>query len=120
MPPTAFPAPTEPPLTPPRAGPSGRAGLAVRWRLGLLLVLLLGGALVHLPAVRCPFILDDYMHASMIEGSIGVRRGPFDLYDFVNDVDRATFLERGLLPWWSHPRLTIRFFRPLSSALRWA
>jgi len=29
-------------------------------------------------------------------------------------------MREGLLPWWSHPQLTIRFFRPLSSAVRYA
>ncbi len=85
--------------------------------LGLLL---LAGALIYLPALRSPFLLDDYLHASMIDGTFPAHRGPFDLYNFVNDADRSTLIERGMLPWWSHPRLVIRFFRPLSSALLWA
>jgi hypothetical protein len=77
------------------------------------------GCFLYLPAVRTPFLLDDYLHASMVAGDTGLQRGPFDLYDFVNDADRASMLDRGLLPWWTHPHLTIRFFRPLSSLLRW-
>ena len=69
-------------------------------------------------AVRTPFMLDDYMHATMVDGRAGLRRDPSALYDFVNDRDRSTMLERGLLPWWSHPQLKIRFFRPIPSALR--
>jgi hypothetical protein len=87
---------------------------------GRLLLVLLLGSLVLLPAVRCAYLLDDFMHASMVTGSLGMRRGPADLYDFVNDADRPLMMEQGLLPWWSHPKLTIRFFRPLSSALRYA
>ena len=88
---------------------------ASRPRLWLALVFLLGCA-VFAPAVKSSYLLDDFMHASMVSGRAGMHRGPFELYDFVNDADRAFMLERGLLPWWSHPRLTIRFWRPLSSA----
>ena len=82
------------------------------------LTLLVGGLLL-VPALRAPFILDDYMHRAMVDGRFGAPRGPLDLYDFVNDRDRPMMLARGLLPWWSHPQLTIRFFRPLASALRY-
>lgn len=84
--------------------------------MALVLVL---GALVFLPAVRSPYLLDDYLHAAMVDGRFVSPRGPFDLYDFVSDDDRAAMRERGLLPWWAHPRLRIRFLRPLSSALRY-
>ena len=100
----AAPSPTPAPLT-------RRRNLLALW------LLLLVGALVNLPALRSPFLLDDYLHASMVDGTFPVPRGPFDLYNFVNDADRTILIERGLLPWWSHPRLVIRFFRPLSSAL---
>lgn len=100
--------------------PSSRfASLTGRREWLALGLLLLVGALVYLPALRSPFLLDDYLHTSMIDGSFPVHRSPFDLYNFVNDADRAVLLERGMLPWWSHPRLVIRFFRPLSSALLW-
>ncbi|MEO6950638.1 MAG: hypothetical protein ABI321_02415 [Polyangia bacterium] len=55
----------------------------------------------------------------MVTGRMGIVRGPFDLYDFVNDADRAMFNQRGLLPWWADAHLKIRFYRPLPSALRW-
>ncbi len=86
----------------------------------LLVALLVAGAVVYSPAVRSQFLLDDYLHASMIDGTFPVHRGPFNLYDFVDDGERHTLVERGMLPWWSHPRLRIRFLRPLSSALRWS
>lgn len=99
----------------------GAIRLASRKRAWLpLALLLLAGVIVYLPALRSPYLLDDYLHASMIDGTFPARRGPFDLYNFVDDADRATLIERGMIPWWSHPRLTIRFFRPLSSALLWA
>lgn len=80
---------------------------------------LLAGIVFSLPAVRTAFFLDDHLHASMVRGTFPVPRHALDLYDFVDDGDRSALLARGLLPWWSHPHLTIRFFRPLSSALLW-
>ncbi len=94
---------------------NARVILRRRWvRLALLFAV---GALVFLPAILSPPWLDDYFQASMIEGTYPAPRSPFDLYDFVGDADRGILLERGLLPWWAHPRLTVRFLRPLSSAL---
>ena len=88
--------------------------------LGIAL-LCAAGAVLFLPALRAPLFLDDYMQASMAHGTFpSPRFGAFDLYDFVNDGDRATLFERGVLPWWTESSLQIRFFRPLSSALLWA
>ena len=86
----------------------------------LAVAILLAGALVFLPAVRAPLWLDDYVQASMVDGSFPAARGPTGLYDFVGDDDRKALMDRGILPWWSNPRLKVRFFRPLSSALLFA
>jgi len=53
----------------------------------------------------------------MIEGTYPSPRSPFDLYNFVSDADRDVLLDRGMLPWWTHAHLTVRFLRPLSSVL---
>ena len=84
-----------------------------------LAILFAIGAALFSPAVLTPLFLDDYLQGAMVEGTFPSPRSPFNLYDFVNDHDRPTLTERGLLPWWSHPKLAIRFFRPLSSALLW-
>jgi hypothetical protein len=95
---------------------------AVRTRPAWLPValLLLAGAVVFLPAIRSPLFLDDYFQTAMIEGTYPVPRRAWDLYSFVGDADRATLMDRGMLPWWSHPHLTVRFLRPLSSVLLYA
>jgi hypothetical protein len=67
-----------------------------------------------------PYWLDDFVHAAMVRGTFPSPRSPFDLYNFVSNGDRALLIDRGVLPWWTHPHLTIRFFRPLASVLRWA
>ncbi len=86
----------------------------------LLLCVIAGiGLLLFLPALRSPFFLDDFLQSAMVEGTFPAKRTPLALYDFVDDGDRASLFERGLLPWWTDPHLTIRFFRPLSSAVLW-
>ena len=84
-----------------------------------VVLILLAGFLIFFPTLQSPFLLDDYLQAAMVDGTFPCKRGIFDLYDFVNDADRAVLNERGLLTWWSDPHLQIRFFRPLASALRW-
>ena len=85
----------------------------------LLVVIVAIGALIFSPALSSPLFLDDYLQGAMVEGTFPAKRSAFDLYAFVDDGDRGALQARGLLPWWTDPRLTIRFFRPLSSALLW-
>lgn len=82
-----------------------------------LCVILLIGLVLFLPAVLSPLFLDDFLQGAMVEGTFPAKRGMLELYDFVDDTDRAEMMARGLLPWWTDPTLTLRFFRPLSSAL---
>ncbi len=84
--------------------------------LGLILVL---GALAHLPLLRAPRLLDDYAQSAMVDGRILPQRSAFDLYAYIDDSDRPTLVERGAIPWWTSPHLVVRFFRPLSSVLIW-
>jgi hypothetical protein len=77
------------------------------------------GAVLFLPAIRAPLFLDDYNQAAMAHGAYPAPRGPLDLYDFVGARDRRALLDRGVLPWWTDAHLSVRFLRPLSSALLW-
>lgn len=103
---------TSPPLEPPRE--TRKRHKLERIELCVILGL---GAILFLPAVRAPLFLDDFLQGAMVEGTFPAPRGVFDLYDFVDDHNRAQLMQRGLLPWWTDARLTLRFFRPLSSAL---
>ena len=89
---------------------------SARGQLGVIVAL---GAVAFSPGLRSPFWLDDYVQRSMLEGTFPAHRSPFDLYNFVSDADRVQLIQRGVVPWWADPHLTIRFFRPLSSLLRW-
>lgn len=72
--------------------------------------------LVHVPALFMPFTIDDFAHRVMLEGDYpSAHPGPSSLYDFVDDANRDALMERGILPWWTHPHLVVRFLRPLSS-----
>ncbi len=93
--------------------------LGTRTRHRALFAVLMIGILAFFPAILSPFVLDDYLHTAMVNGTFPGHRSPFQLYDFVNDAERGALIDRGILPWWSHPQLTIRFFRPLSSAMLW-
>jgi hypothetical protein len=77
------------------------------------------GALLFLPAVFCPLFLDDYLQAAMVRGTFPARRGPFELYNFIDDSVRRALFEQGALPWWTAPNIKLKFLRPLSSAILW-
>src|SRR4051812_20172681 len=90
------------------------------WTAGIVLLgALAAGAVVNRAAPRAPLDLDGFGQRAMIEGTLTPRRGPFNLYDFVADDNRAALVDRGVIPWWSDPRLVIRFLRPLPSVLVW-
>jgi hypothetical protein len=76
--------------------------------------------LVRSPVLSTPLFQDDYNQLAMMEGRYPTHAGPFELYDFINDENRAALINRGILPWWTHPRMELRFLRPLASALLWA
>jgi hypothetical protein len=92
-------------------------GTLARLRPAFVPALVLFAVLVHLPIFSAPRFLDDYNQQAMIEGTYPSHPGPFDLYDFITDANRRPLMELGILPWWSHPSMELRFLRPLSSAL---
>jgi hypothetical protein len=94
---------------------STRSSLQRVW-VGLFVVF---AVLVELPAVTAPFATDDYDQAAMTDGEYPGHRGPFNLYDFIDDSNRAEIMDRGIFPWFTSPKLFVRFLRPLSSALLW-
>lgn len=85
-----------------------------RW-LPLLLALI-----ACLPAIGHWHVLDDHVLrlAATGDGTLVPRATGIDLFEFASADDgrNQQLMRRGLLlPWWSDPALTIRFFRPLSS-----
>jgi hypothetical protein len=101
------------PLAP--ESPEARA----KWRRWGWAALAVGIVLVHVPALRTPFFLDDYVQIAMADGQYPGRHGALDLYDFIDDSNRRELLDMGVFPWWTDPHLVVRFFRPVSSLLLW-
>ncbi len=100
--------------------PAGSAAWVEWLKRAHLPLIALFALVVHFPVLSTPRFQDDYNQVAMIEGRYPSNPGPLDLYDFINDGNRSALIERGILPWWSHPRMELRFLRPLSSGLLWA
>jgi hypothetical protein len=82
-----------------------------------VLVLLLG-LLVQLPTLGVGFFADDYAHQLVLEDERGLTPIPrWNLYDFGSAADWSTGERAGSLPWWTSEDWSIRFFRPLTSAV---
>ena len=91
-----------------------------RWPRSLWLALGLG-VLVSLPSLTVGLLLDDLLHRLILAGQLREFGdwGPLTLYEFVGTARTppAGLRESGLLPWWTSDVLSVRFFRPLTSAL---
>jgi len=87
-----------------------------RWLWIALWVL---AALLVLPGLRVGPVFDDWFHSYDSHALTGTWRRVFGLYDFFHADQVAQARESGVLPWWADDRLSIGFFRPLSSLLLW-
>lgn len=74
-------------------------------------------ALLVLPGLRVGPVFDDWFHALDTHSSEGTWQRWFGLYDFFHADQVAQARQYGILPWWTDDRLSISFFRPLSSLL---
>lgn len=74
-------------------------------------------ALASIPSSFAGFSSDDLSHRLLLEGALpGYRVGWLGLYDFTSpSMPTAALIERGLLPWFTQPELSLRFLRPISS-----
>ncbi len=86
------------------------------WRAGAWFSLPAGGALFS-KATETPLFRDDLLQRAMALGAYPVPRGPLDLYDFIRPSERGGLVRSGALPWWAADDLSVRFFRPLASAM---
>jgi len=96
------------------AGAGGKRRFSASdWLFGLAMLCAIA---CHVPAVFAPLTIDDFAQRAMTHGGYPPGdRGPFSLYDFVDDTNRQELVDRGIFPWWTHPRMVARFLRPLSS-----
>jgi hypothetical protein len=87
------------------------AKASFRYGLALTVVVCL------LPTVRTGFVWDDMFHRLAVQGAVGIRRAPFDLFDFLprDAAERRALLEHGIGAWWQGPQMHVAYFRPLAS-----
>jgi hypothetical protein len=89
------------------------------WTRLLVPAAFVGAVLLSLPSLTSPLLQDDVVHRAMLtDGLPGLHWGPLELYDFVGSPTRpaSALRDAGALPWFVSEELTLRFFRPLSSA----
>ncbi|MEM6294262.1 MAG: hypothetical protein AAGA54_23495 [Myxococcota bacterium] len=88
---------------------------AIMAAMGVLAVVC---AVLYGPALKIGFLADDLFQISMLEGRFGAY-SPAHLYAFAPDNPEATamHIQRGSLPWWTHPHFRFVMVRPLSSLL---
>ncbi|MFP2932634.1 hypothetical protein ACLESO_47305, partial [Pyxidicoccus sp. 3LG] len=115
-----MPEPTEAPGATPALDSPLRVRGWMTWPRSLWLALGLG-VLVSLPSLFVGLLLDDLIHRLVLTGQLHEFGdwGPLTLYEFVGTARTtpAGLREVGLLPWWTSDVLSVRFFRPLTSAL---
>ena len=73
---------------------------------------------LYLPGLDAGYLADDLFQISMLEGRMG-SYSVAHLYAFApGDVaSNAAHVQRGSLPWWTHPEFRFVMVRPLSSLL---
>lgn len=96
----------------PRSARLNRGRRLTPWVLAAALV-------VSLPALSVDLVNDDLLHRLELQNKIpGYEHAWLSLYDFTPErLPSAILVDLGYLPWFSHEQLSLRFFRPLSSAL---
>jgi hypothetical protein len=78
------------------------------------------GVLLATSALQVGFYTDDFTFVAYLETPAPKHATAFNLYDFSRGrAETRALMSRGPFPWWTHPDLKLRFFRPLSSALFW-
>ena len=102
--------------------PDGSRRVGARQRLWFPLALAAASALglyVQWPSLDSGFRGDDYVQRAMYRGEFPAARSPLDLFAFAAGTpdDYQRLVDFGHLPWWTHPQLRLRMWRPLASAL---
>jgi hypothetical protein len=71
--------------------------------------------LLSLPSLQGPLFGDDFLQRLVLEGKLPeLGLDSATLYDFSRG-GMSTLIERGFVPWHTHPDAVFRFFRPLGS-----
>lgn len=77
----------------------------------ILIVAPLLAILVALPTLNAGYYLDDYKQRIVLIDDPAAN--PFEFHRFGSPQTQAQ-MERGLLPWWQHPKSKLAFYRPVA------
>lgn len=82
-------------------------------------LLVVAAVLLSLPALQVGLLNDDLLHRLMLEDQFpGYEHAWWRLYDFTPPaVPGPAQREAGYMPWFTHDDLSLRLFRPITSAL---
>lgn len=69
------------------------------------------GFLLTLPALNTGLWMDDYQQRIALLTNADIN--PFEFYR-IGSEQTEIFLQRGILPWWTHPTTKLLFFRPVA------
>jgi hypothetical protein len=85
---------------------------------GWLVLVCITTLVLYWDGLSAGFLADDLFHISMLEGLFG-DYSIWHLYAFAPEdpASTARHIERGSLPWWTHPEFRFVMLRPLSSLL---
>jgi hypothetical protein len=97
--------------------PPGDAGKTARRRV---LWIVLFTALFYLPAIRCGFFADDWLHRLALDQFPDIFREHVNLFGLIRSSEEiAAFKRFGLAPWWTDDAMRINFWRPIPSITHW-
>jgi hypothetical protein len=83
-----------------------------------LWIALAGVLVLAIPIFQVVPVHDDLFHRMVADGRApGFRFGPGGFYDFISPAGLPEWIDRGYVPWWSDPELSVRFLRPIPSWL---
>jgi len=105
-------APEGPAVTAPVAAAPARSSRTSRFAYRALVLLAL---VLLVPGLRVGALLDDWFHSYDAHAQAPWTQRLFGLYEFFHANEVGLARAEGILPWWSDDRLSIAFFRPLSS-----
>jgi hypothetical protein len=77
------------------------------------------GLYLQAPSLAGGFRGDDYVQRAMFRGQFPGARSELDLFAFAAGTpdDHRRLVDFGYVPWWSHPELRLRMWRPLASEM---
>lgn len=89
----------------------------VRRAVGLVILFT---AMFYLPATRCGFFADDWLHRLALDQLPDIFHEQINLFGLIRSTEEVkVFKQTGLAPWWTDLDVRINFWRPLPSITHW-